>query len=91
MEGNKHINIEHPEAWELLVSIDDKQVDYILFTPSVAGSLIVGDVARTGETLQALEDAVYDTPELLNEYRRVRVIVRSPHFVLLPQETTDDD
>ena len=61
MEGNKHINIEHPEAWELLVSIDDKQVDYILFTPSVAGSLIVGDVARTGETLQALEDALYGT------------------------------
>ena len=91
MKGKEKINIEHPEAWELLVSIDDKQVDYILFAPAMAGSLAMGQVAISGDSLQALEDAVYDTPELLNEYKRVRVVVHSRHFVLLPEDSGDDD
>ena len=61
MKPNEDINIQHPEAWELLVSITDKQVDYILYTPSVANSLIVGDVARVDDTLQALEDSIPST------------------------------
>lgn len=75
----------------MLVSIDDKQVNYILYAPTVANSLIIGGVARTDDTLQSLEDAIYDTPELLNEYKRVRVVVNSPHFVFLPWETDDED
>ena len=54
MEGKKNIHIEHPEAWELLVSIAGRQVDYILYTPSVAGSLVIGQVALTDDSLQAL-------------------------------------
>ncbi|MBQ9555434.1 MAG: DUF3822 family protein [Muribaculaceae bacterium] len=91
MEGKERISIQHPEAWELLVSIDSRRVNYILFTPAVAGSLITGAVKVTDDTLQSLEDAVYDTPELLNEYKRVRVVIHSPHFVLLPADTADDD
>lgn len=90
-EGNQEIHIEHPEVWNLLVSIDDRQVDYILYTPTVAGSLIVGSVPRGDESLQALEDAVYDSPQLLNEYKQVSVVVHSNHFVLLPGETGDVD
>lgn len=90
MKGKETINIQHPEAWELIVSVDDKRVDYILYTPSVAGSLIIGGAQRADNTLQALEDAIYDTPQLLNEYKRVRVVVHSPHFVLLPGETSDE-
>ena len=91
MKKNDSINIQHPEAWELLVSIRDRRVDYILFTPSVANSLIMGNVAWLDDGLQALEDAVYDTPILLNEYKRVRVMVHSDHFVLFPSEVSDAD
>ena len=91
MKRKGDIHIEHPEAWELLVSIGDRQVDYILFAPTVANSLIVGDVEWGGQSLQSLEDAIYDTPELLNEYRRVRVIVHSRHFVMFPAESSDED
>lgn len=91
MEGKADINIQHPEAWELLVAIGDQQLDYILYTPAVAGSLQIGHASRTDESLQALEDATYDTPELLNDYHRVRVVVQSSHFVLLPIEASDDD
>lgn len=91
MEKEKNIHIEHPESWELLVAIGDRQVDYILYSPSVAGSLVIGEVPRGDDTLQALEDAVYDTPELLGEYKRVRVVVHSSHFVLFPSEAGDED
>jgi len=91
MEGKLDIDIQHPEAWELLTSIGDQRVDFILYTPSVAGSLQIGHVARTDDSLQSLEDAAYDTPELLKEYKRVRIIAHSQHFVLLPPDTTDDD
>ena len=91
MKGKEKIHIEHPEAWELIVDIAEGQVNYILFTPTVANSLIVGEVAWIDDTLQTLEDAVYDTPELLNEFKRVRVIVHSRHFVLFPDETSEGD
>lgn len=91
MEGNKHINIEHPEAWELLVSLNDRQVDYLLFAPSVPGSLTIGQMALTDGSLPSLEDAFYDTPHLLNDYKRARVVVHSQHFVLLPSATSDED
>lgn len=91
MKGKSDINIQHPEVWELLVSIDDRQVDYILFTPTVKGSLVTGQVLLTDTSLQALEDAIYDTPELLGEYKRVRVVIHSRHFVLLPLDVDDDD
>lgn len=91
MDGKSKIDIQHPEAWELLVSIGDRRVDYILYSPSVANSLMMGEVALDDDSLQALEDAVYDLPLLLNEYRRVRIVVQSQHFVLLPIEASDDD
>ena len=91
MRGKSDINIQHPEVWELLVSIDDRQVDYILYTPTVANSLVVGQVKLADSSLQALEDAIYDTPELLGEYKRVRVLFHSRHFVLLPADVDDDD
>ena len=91
MKGKRDITIQHPEVWELLVSIDDGRVDYALYTPTVANSLVMGQVELSDNSLQTLEDTIYDTPELLNEYRRVRVVVHSRHFVLLPMDTSDDD
>ena len=86
-----HINIEHPEAYELLVAIGERRVDYMLYAPSVAGSLIYGDMAMSDDSLQSLEDAIYDLPLLLDEYRRVRVVVHSRHFVLFPVDVANDD
>lgn len=90
MKGKQEIVIEHPEAWELLVSLDDKRVRYGLFTPAVANSLHIGDIACTDDSLHGLEDAVYNTSLLLNEYKRVRVVVYPRHFLLLPQDVTDE-
>lgn len=91
MKGQEKINIQHPEAWELLVSIDDRRVRYVLYTRSVEGSLITGEVDRLDDTLQSLEDAIYETAELLNDYKRVRVVLHSRHFVVLPMDVPDED
>ncbi len=91
MRTEDHIDIQHPEAWDLLVAINAGRVDYILYSPSVAGSLVMDEVTCATDSLQALEDAVYDTPVLLGDYHRVRVLVHSSHFVLLPLEVSDDD
>lgn len=64
---------------------------YILFTPEVANSLHIGEVASTEDSLQGFEDAVYNTPVLLDEYKRVRVVVYPKHFVLFPQDVADED
>lgn len=91
MKGKSVIDIQHPEVWELLVSVDETQVDYALYTPTVANSLTLGRVELPDASQQALEDAIYDTPQLLNEYKRVRVVVHARHFVLLPGDISDDD
>ena len=90
-KGKSDISIRHPEVWELLVSVDETQVDYALYTPTVANSLTLGRVELPDASLQALEDAIYDTPMLLGEYKRVRVVAHSRHFLLLPMDAADDD
>lgn len=91
MEAKNDIRIEHPEAWEQLVAINGKHVNHILFAPSVDNSLIVRETELAEDSLQALEDAVYEAPGMLDEYKRIRVMVHSQHFVMLPEECADDD
>lgn len=91
MKGKQEFTVQHPEAWELLVSFEGKRVRYILFTPAVANSLHIDEVACAEDSLQGLEDTVFNTPVLLDDYKRVRVVVYPQHFVLFPQEVPDED
>ena len=91
MKGKQEITIQHPEAWELLVSLQGKRVRYILFTPAVANSLYIDEVECAEDSLQGLEDAVLNTPVLLDDYKRVRIVVYPQHFVLFPQDVSDED
>ncbi|MCQ2288020.1 MAG: DUF3822 family protein [Muribaculaceae bacterium] len=83
------INIQQPELWTLQMSLDSKTLDYILYTDAQEDSLIMGSIeldTSAGKYLRQVENAVYDNPFLLDDYKEVRVIYNSPHFVLLPQE-----
>ncbi len=69
-------------------------MQYMLYDIDEENSLIVGEVSldlSAGNYLKALENAVYDNPVLLDDYRRVRVMVDSRHFVLLPPQFGDED
>lgn len=88
------LNIQHPELWTLEVALHERVLRYILFNSDQANSLITGELPlpATGEDyLHRVENAIYDNHALLNDYGRVRLLVDTPHFVLLPDEVSDDD
>ncbi len=87
-----NINIQQPELWTLQLSLSDKAIDYIVFTDAQDDSLIMGQIEldlSAGSYLKAVENAVYDNPLLLDDYRQVRVVVASQHFVVLPPSYDD--
>lgn len=89
-ERDNPSSIRHPEAWHLLVQLQAGSVAYALYTPAVHGSLITGTVTpqQADTALQALQNAIIDTPLLLDDYGRVSVLVQAGHTVLLPPEAT---
>ena len=87
------IRIEHPERWCLDLSVNTHQLQFILYAPEQSESLVMRSIAldKGVPALQALENAVYDHPLLLGDYRRVRVVTYSPHFLVLPTPVAGDD
>lgn len=89
-----NINIQQPELWTLQLSLGEKAIEYILFTDAQDNSLIMGQIDldnSAGSYLKAVENAVYDNPLLLDDYRQVRIIADSSHFVIVPREYDDFD
>ncbi len=87
------IHIEHPEYWTLLLELCPGRLRYMFYDVDQDNSLIAGDIAldlSAGSYLKALENAVYDNPVLLDDYKQVRVIVDSMQFVVLPPAYDDE-
>ncbi|MDO4510674.1 MAG: DUF3822 family protein [Bacteroidales bacterium] len=88
-----HIDIQRPEYWTLQLALAPKEVQYTLFDIDEENSLISGSLPLDlsgGSYLKAVENAIYDNPVLLNDYRQVRVLVQSQHFMILPAEFSDE-
>lgn len=90
-------HVPHPELWTLELSVRPAGIDYMLHSEAAGEAIQVGSIAIQsvrpdgGTDVKAVENAVYDNEVLLDDYRRVRVLVASPHFVVLPPDTDDDD
>lgn len=92
--SSTNINIRQPELWTLQLALGSRAINYILFTDAQENSLISGEIEldnSVGDYLKALENAVYDNPLLLDDYKQVRVLVGSQHFVVVPPEGDDFD
>lgn len=78
--------------WTLMLKVGEHELQYILYNESQEESLIWGVVPLKVSTtwVQAVENAVYDTELLLDDYGRVAVVVDAPHFVVLPAGMADD-
>lgn len=79
----------------LYLLVDAHGIDYFVYNrdaDSRVGHLNI-DTDAAPSTLKAIEDTVYDNPFLLDDYRQCRIVVRAPHFSLLPPEYAhrDDD
>ena len=86
--------VQHPERWRLLLSLDEHNIHYILYTPDQSESLIARSIGlqRAGDDyLKAVENAIYDNPVLLEGYASVSVAVHTSHFLVTPPDVTDEE
>lgn len=92
--STSEIDIQHPEFWTLQLNLCEKSLLFSLHDIDEDNSLIVGNInldLSGNNYLKALENAVYDNPVLLNDYRKVRVMAESSHFALLPPQFGSED
>ena len=88
-DTTSHIDIRQPEFWTLQLALCPKVIQYTLFDVDEENSLIAGEVPLDlsgGSYLKAVENAIYDNPALLQDYKQVRVLIFSQHFMILPPE-----
>ena len=91
------IKIENPHLWTLSLFVDDRHIHFMLHNDQEHNSLICRDIeigtwSDDEEHLRAVENAVYDNPLLLSEFKRVNVSVDSMQFIFLPPGYgTDED
>lgn len=94
-DTTSHIDIRQPEFWTLQLALCPKMIQYTLFDVDEENSLIAGEVPLDlsgGSYLKAVENAIYDNPALLQDYKQVRVLIFSQHFMILPPEySTETD
>lgn len=89
-----HISIEHPEYWTLQLALTAKEVQYTLHDIDEENSLISGVLPldlSCGSYLKSVENAIYDNPVLLADYKQVRIIIEAQHFMVLPPQFTDEE
>lgn len=89
----RDIDIQRPEFWTLQLNLRCDSIQYSLHDVDEENSLIVGTIAldmSVGSYLKALENAIYDNPVLLDEYSKVRVMIESDHFAILPSQFSNE-
>lgn len=69
----------------LVLDIGKASISYLIFGKGIKAE--AGEIALDGSDLkQTLENAVYDTPQLLEEYHHTTIALHSQHFVVMPAE-----
>lgn len=86
--------IANPRLWRLEMLLDTEERALHVAAVSTVGeeSMLCRRIELAPEMplLRALEDAVYDNPMLLADFDRTTILVRTPAFVLLPEEVAAD-
>lgn len=83
------IKIDKTHLWTLSLFIDEGSISIMLHNDKVADSLVCRRIglpkySSPEEYLRALENAIYDNPVLLSDFKRVNVCVDSRKFIFLP-------
>ena len=78
--------MKHPEEWTLTLLIGRDALHYRLEHDTLEAVEGHAPIAVDGERLAAVENAVYDTPMLLDDYRATKVIIDTERFALTPAE-----
>lgn len=77
--------------WQLYIAVDRRGLEIMAYNSLEDHSLITADIEVGGDYApKKIEDAVYDNPLLLNEFRHVTVILRSEPSTLIPNEIASE-
>lgn len=70
----------------LAIDIERDKLSYLVYGHGMKPEMATINFDNGGDMKQALENAVYDTPLLLEEYSRTTIVLHSQHFVVMPAE-----
>lgn len=87
-------NFSNPSLWYAAIKISSSEVHYELFNNLEDNSLIYKSInltADNGTHLSCVENVIYDNPILLQDFGRVRVIIDTTKFMLVPTELVAED
>lgn len=75
-------------SYTLMMRVTQQELIYAYYHPAIDDSLRSECVALSGagDTLQALEQAVYGHEELLQPFKRTYILLPTQHFVVVPNE-----
>ena len=72
----------------LVIDIKKGGLSYLVYGRDVKPKMAAISFDNGGDLKQALENTVYDTPLLLEDYSRTTIVLHSQHFVVMPAELT---
>ena len=76
-------NITQPS---LAIDIERDKLSYLIYGHDIKPEMATIIFDNGDDLKQALENAVYDTPLLLEEYGHTTIVLHSQHFVVMPAE-----
>lgn len=85
--------IRDTEHWSLYIAIDDSCVEIMIYNQYEDNSLLSTTIeldTSVHSHCEAVEEAVYDNPLLLNTFNKVTILSRSKYYTYVPTQLTGD-
>lgn len=91
MTSENKQEIEEPRLWRLGIELTPQMLHIVRSSTVEDSSLRRTSIPLSGDDyLKALEEAVYATPDLLADYGRTYIVVRTDAFTVIPRDADDD-
>ncbi len=83
--------IKEPQMWQLVMEPGTDTISVMAFSPMEHHSLISTEIPmeKGGSSLKSFQEAVYDHPLLLSDFRNVTILLPSERFMAVPDLMTD--
>lgn len=85
--------IKEPRLCHLALRLSEEALHVMIYNPIEDNSLIYRKISFGNAVLtqlKAFEEAVYDNPVLLSDFKHIDIIVDTPHYVIVPTELAED-
>ena len=84
--------IPQSHLWKMGLGINARSLEVVLFPPVASEPIIHRSIALnpTVPTLRAVEDAVYENPLLLSEFREIVCAIEGEKYMIVPPEVARD-